>query len=170
MCEAGTPMTWQCTAAQNGCPAERPLVGSPCSTDGQNCDYGDCNSLGVVCHAGTWHTQQNGCPVSARRYKEDVRYLDDADLRAIADETLGTRLATYSYKIGDPGERLGFIIDDQPSSPAVVQGKEHVDLYAYTSMAVATLQVQSREIDELRREVSDLEQRVKECGSARPRR
>lgn len=157
-------MTWQCTGPNQGCPSVRPRVGSDCSMDGQQCDYGDCNSIGLVCHSGTWHTQQNGCPVSARRFKEGIHYLDDDELRALAGETLDTRLATYSYKIGDPGTRLGFIIDDRPGSPAVSAGKERVDLYAYTSMAVATLQVQSREIDELRREVRDLQARVDACG------
>ncbi|MGH7295459.1 MAG: hypothetical protein ACRELB_11025, partial [Polyangiaceae bacterium] len=66
-CEGGTPMTWQCTGAPQGCPAARPRVGSACSTDGQSCDYGDCNAIGVVCRDGTWHTQMNGCPVSTRR-------------------------------------------------------------------------------------------------------
>jgi hypothetical protein len=160
-CEAGTPMTWQCTGAAQGCPPTRPLVGSACTTDAQSCNYGDCNTTGVVCQNGTWHVRFNGCPVSTRREKDDVRYLDDGDLRALATQTLGTRLATYAYTVGDPGRRLGFVIEDQPASPAVTQGKDRVDLYAYTSMTVATLQVQARQIEELELEVEALR---RECA------
>ena len=160
-CEAGTPMTWECTGAVQGCPATRPRVGTACSTAGQACDYGDCNTIGVVCQSGTWHTQMNGCPVSTRRDKKDVRYLGDDELHALAEQTLATRLATYQYTIGEPGQRLGFVIEDQPSSPAVVQGKDRVDLYGYASMTVATLLVQARQLEELRREVEALR---RECG------
>ncbi len=169
-CEAGTPMTWQCTGAAGGCPASRPLVGSACPVVGEVCDYGDCNTLGVVCQSGTWHVQLSSCPISTRRDKQGVRYLDDADLHALADQTRSMRLATYAYTIGDPDPRLGFVIEDQPGSPAVVQGKDRVDLYAYTSMAVATLQVQAREIAELRQQVEALRARCAGAPWPLPRR
>jgi hypothetical protein len=158
-------MTWQCTGAGSSCPAARPLVGSACTPEGQQCQYGDCNSTSLVCTKGTWHTQSFGCPVSTRREKQGIHYLDDAELRALADETLATPLATYEYTVGARDRRLGFIIEDQPpGSPAVVAGKDRVDLYGYTSMAVATLKVQSEEIAELRREVDALRAEVKRCG------
>jgi hypothetical protein len=161
-CDAGTPMTWQCTGAGQACPAARPHVGSTCTPEGQLCNYGDCNSTALVCQNGTWHTQVTGCPISTRRAKEGVHYLTDEELRAVAGETLGTRLATYEYTMGDHGERLGFIIEDQPAgSPSVVNGKDRVDLYGYTSMAVATLKVQAEEIAALRREVDALREEVK---------
>jgi hypothetical protein len=130
--------------------------------DGQQCVYGDCNTIGVVCREGTWHSENYGCPVSTRRAKDGVHYLSDAELRAVADETLQTRLATYAYTIGEKNRRLGFIIEDEPASPAVAKGKDRVDLYGYTSMAVATLQVQARQIEQLQREVEELR---RECGS-----
>jgi hypothetical protein len=145
-------------------------VGSACSNDGLSCDYGDCNAIGVVCTNGTWHTQQNGCPVSARRAKQGIHYLGDDELQAVADAALATHLATYSYKFGDASPRLGFIIDDQPRSPAIVAGQERVDLYAYASMAIATVQVQDREIEELRREMRELRSRVDACATAKDRR
>ncbi len=165
-----SPQTWQCNGASQGCPATRPLVGSPCTTDSQSCTHGDCNTIGVVCQKGTWHTQMFGCPISTRRDKQQVQYLGDDELRAIAEETLGTRLATYAYTFGDqghPSRRLGFIIEDQPTSPAVAQGKDRVDLYGYASMAVATLQVQQRQIDGLREEVKALR---RACAPVEPRR
>ena len=85
----------------------------------------------------------------------------------MATRTLATRLATYEYKSQDHSRHLGFIIEDDPSSPAVLRGQDRVDLYGYASMAVATLQVQEREIVQLRREVEDLRRELRE---ARPKR
>jgi hypothetical protein len=160
MCDAGTPTTRQCTGAGRDCPASRPRVGSACTQEGTSCAYGNCNDPFERCTQGTWHTERSSCPVSSRRYKKEISYLEEQDLQALADRTLSTRLATYRYISGDPATHLGFIIEDDPSSPGVLQGKDRVDLYGYTSMAVATLQVQSREIADLRREVEQLRKAV----------
>jgi hypothetical protein len=78
-------------------------------------------------------------------------------LQALHDETLRLQLATYNYKpeAADPGPRhLGFIIEDTPpATPAVGWSRERVDMYGYLSMVVATMQVQEREIAELRHEL-----------------
>jgi hypothetical protein len=68
------------------------------------------------------------------------------------------QLATYDDTHEAPAEQrhLGFIIEDDPHSSAVFVGRERVDLYGYASMAVATLQVQSRRIAELERQVAEL--------------
>jgi hypothetical protein len=155
-CEAGTPMSWQCTGAGSSCPAARPLVGSACAQEGQYCAYGDCNAIAEKCTSGTWHTQITGCPVSTSRAKDGVRYLSDDDKREVADRAMATRLATYTYKIGAPGARLGFVIEDDPTSPAVVRGEDRVDLYGYVSMTLAAVQTQKSEIEALRREVAEL--------------
>jgi hypothetical protein len=66
-------------------------------------------------------------------------------------------LATYEYKseYGDPTEKhLGFIIEDQPQSLSVDRGHDRVDMYGYLSMVVATMQVQDKEIRELRRDLA----------------
>lgn len=39
-------------------------------------------------------------------------------------------------------------------SPAVLASREQVDLYGYVSMAVAALQVQQKQIDELERQLA----------------
>jgi hypothetical protein len=156
VCDAGTPLTWSCTGAAQGCPATRPHAGAPCTQDNQYCAYGDCDVPAMRCEHGSWHEQFQGCPVSTRTKKQDIRYLDEADLQALADRTLSTRLATYRYIDGDPSTHLGFIIEDAPDSPAITRDHGHVDLYSYSSMTVATLQMQSREIAELRREVETL--------------
>jgi hypothetical protein len=97
------------------------------------------------------------CPVSSRKYKDGIEYVDNARLQQLHDETLGIRLATYNYKpqVADPNPKhLGFIIEDRPPhSSAVDWSHERVDLYGYLSMVVATMQVQEKEIAELRSEL-----------------
>jgi hypothetical protein len=97
--------------------------------------------------------------VSSRKFKDGIEYVDDEGLEKLHDETLRIQLATYNYKsdVSDPGPRhLGFIIEDMPpATPAVGWSRERVDLYGYLSMVVATMQVQEREITELRRELAD---------------
>jgi hypothetical protein len=104
--------------------------------------------------------------VSSRKYKSDIEYVDDPGLAALHDETLAIRLATYRYEpqVADPGAtHVGFIIEDAPAqSPAVDGRREHVDVYGYLSMVVATEQVQEREIAELRRQLALTKQGI--CG------
>jgi hypothetical protein len=71
------------------------------------------------------------------------------------------RLANYSYK-GDPSarERLGFIIEDDPASPAVDEGKTQVDLYGYTSMLVAAMKIQSRKLEQQSAELTSLRRKI----------
>jgi hypothetical protein len=98
------------------------------------------------------------CPVSRRVYKKDIRYLGDDDRARLAEELMSFPLATYRYKSDDDAakKQLGFIIDDVVPSPAVTPSGDRVDMYGYQSMAVAALQVQARQIAELRREVDAL--------------
>jgi hypothetical protein len=98
------------------------------------------------------------CPISRRSAKKEIVYLSPSDERAVAAELMRYRLASYRYSIeGETdAQHLGFIIDDVAPSPAVEESGERVDLYAYTSMAVATLKVQERRIEALERELADL--------------
>jgi len=105
------------------------------------------------------------CPRSNRSVKQDIRYLSHEDLERLADEVSKVRLTTYTYRdpsLGTDGH-LGFIIEDNPQSPAVYPNQQHVDLYGYTSMAVAALQVQEKQLRaqeaqmaELRKELTSL--------------
>jgi len=97
-----------------------------------------------------------GCPISRQRTKADIHYLDEAELTRYREELLAMRLATWKYKHDPSKQRLGFIIDDNEQSAAVDQLRDMVDLYGYTSMAVATLQLQARELEALRRELAEL--------------
>jgi hypothetical protein len=103
--------------------------------------------------------------MSSRRFKDDIEYLDAPGLQQIHDETLRLRLATYHYKgqFADPNPRhLGFIVEDDPSSPAVDRAHDRVDVYGYLSMVVATMKVQEQEIAELKRELAE----TRKCAAA----
>jgi hypothetical protein len=102
-----------------------------------------------------------GQAASQRAVKQDVTYLTPADAARLHDELLTYRLARYRYTRRDASatQHLGFIIDDAPASPSITADGKRVDLYAYTSMAVAALQTQAREIEQLKRAVATLAQR-----------
>ncbi|MBM4346393.1 MAG: hypothetical protein FJ100_23705 [Deltaproteobacteria bacterium] len=133
-------------------------AGDPCKMPGGQCDPKDsCNAL-LVCADKDPKAGGMGCPISKAKYKSDIRYVQAAEARDLATRLLATRLATYKYTAQGPNAptRLGFIIDDDPGSPAVDPERDMVDLYGYLSMAVATLQQQGKEIESLRREVASL--------------
>jgi hypothetical protein len=98
-----------------------------------------------------------GGPGSSIEVKKDVQYLDAAARARIAAETMGIKLATYKYKTDAEGrEHLGFILEDSPNVPAADMGRKEVDLYAYASMVLATVQQQQQEIATLKAEVERL--------------
>jgi len=157
---SGNP-TWHCAApnADASCPAGIPLLGAACSTEGKTCTYACGTSNARTCKGGAWYSANGGpCPVSSRRAKKDVVYLEPAERQHIADDVARFRLATYEYK--DPalaGKRhLGFIIEDVPGSPAVDRDGNMVDLYGYASMLVAAVQAQGEEIAKLKADLARL--------------
>jgi hypothetical protein len=145
-----------------------PAVRSSCSTDAQTCGtsnpFVECGAT-EVCSDHDPKLGLGGCPISSRNAKDHVEYVDSAQLQKLHDETMRIRLATYNYKerYSDPSPKhLGFIIEDDPRSPAVNASRERVDLYGYLSMVVATMQVEEKEIANLRRELSRV--RSGACG------
>jgi hypothetical protein len=58
---------WVCAAPAN-CPSPRPKFGSPCTQDGQVCDYGSCgrppSGVMVKCEQGVWTPQMTPCPAA----------------------------------------------------------------------------------------------------------
>ena len=130
-------------------------VGAPCTQRGLTCGDG-ASSCGVILVCEDHDPRTGGCPISTAKLKDGIAYVAEPDLVRLHDETLALRLATYAYKpaAGDPGVRhLGFVVEDAPGSYAVDRGHDRVDLYGYMSMVVATMQVQEREIQELRGEL-----------------
>ena len=108
--------------------------------------------------------------MSSRKYKNEIEYLDEAGLERLHDDTLRIKLATYKYNAGvanpDP-THLGFIIEDNPQSPAVDSARDRVDLYGYLSMVVATMQVQEKEIAALRKELDASRRSAASCATNR---
>jgi hypothetical protein len=110
------------------------------------------------------------CPavLSSAKFKNNIEYVTANGLAKLHDETMRVRLATYNYKsqFGDPDvKHLGFIIEDNPKGVAVDGTHEHVDLYAYVSMVVAAMQVQEKEIADLRRQLEEARRQVNSPGS-----
>lgn len=183
----GTPnLKWYTTCGDPVCGASgwMPKTGIPlcttekagdaCTTASSKCDPKDsCNAV-LSCVTAD---PKGMCPISKRAYKTEISYLDQAGLQRYADELTRVRLATYRYKTGGP-TRLGFIIDDlpgaEPQGPesaarvSVDAAGEHVDLYGYTSMAVAAVKLQEQKIAALEAELRELKQLV--AQQARPAR
>ncbi len=176
----GATLQWYRTCGDPVCPAPTDagatdaggacaLFGSACTTKGETC--GDPNqNCGVILVCDDHDPRVPSCPISSQKYKQDITYLDDAALGRLHDETLSMKLATYRYKgrFIDPNDpnatHLGFIVEDQPRSLSVDRGHDRVDLYGYLSMSVATMQVQEREITELKKQVTELQ---KTCAKRR---
>lgn len=161
---------WQPTAGVPLCTTEK--QGAACSVEGQKCDAkAGCGQF-LLCAKSD--PKQSGCPISKAKYKSDVRYVDGTERQLLASELLATRLATYRYTAaGAQGPRhLGFIIDDQPGSPAVDAQRDMVDLYGYLSLSVATLQEQQKQLEQLRHELEQVKAHCSEvrtdCGQVAP--
>jgi hypothetical protein len=102
---------------------------------------------------------------SSRAAKKNVAYLSAAELKRVHDDLMAFPLASYQYTRPEVPEsaaatHLGFIIEDVAPSPSIAETGKRVDLYGYTSMAVAALQTQSREIAALKESVAKLEARL----------
>lgn len=140
--------------------------GNRCASEGEFCRPAQysCGRL-LRCQA----IRPTVCPISQRDKKRDIQYLDEAQLADRARQLLGVKLATYQYRearVTSP-RRLGFIIEDGAPAVSVDERREHVDLYGYTSLAVAALQVQQKQIDALRVEVSQLKQQLSSRRASR---
>jgi hypothetical protein len=160
-CDVSGPPTWHCFDGPPYCATNRPSVGDPCTHEGDSCAITaafECGQTTLRCTGGTWQAPFESCPVSTARAKRDISYLGPDDVLRLRDALLGVKLATYKYKLGDPTEHLGFIIEDTPAgSPAVLASRERVDLYGYVSMAVAAIQQQQRQIHLLEQRLERVE-------------
>ena len=150
-----------CTSAQQ--------AGQACAREGQSCDPADACNRRLLCSREDPTLQPGGCPISLAAWKKDIRYLDDADRQRQHDAVVRMPLATWRYRTEDAEApvRLGFLIDDIGAAPCVRPSGQRVDLYGFTSMTVAAVQVQAREIEALRGELSELRREVDRLARAR---
>jgi hypothetical protein len=59
----GPKPTWHCFAATSACVSPRPDIGTPCSDEGQSCDYGACeDGIELECLQGIWQRAFVACP------------------------------------------------------------------------------------------------------------
>jgi len=153
-------------------------AGDPCSTDAQKCDPKDnCNRL-LQCSKSDPTKTQFGCPQSRRIYKKNIHYIQQREREALYRQALRIPLTTYHYKKQPKGKKhLGFIIEDLPSkSPAIAPGGQRVNLYGYTSMTLAAVQEQAKQMRALREDMKRLRvqlkrlQKEKNCVSLNPRK
>lgn len=134
--------------------------GDPCSYEGQKCNAGLGCGAYLICASSDPKAQ--GCPISQKRFKTEIRYVTSSGLDQLYRDALGIKLATYHYKgtSSDQPKKLGFIIDDLKTNVPVNSKRERVDLYGYTSMAVAGLQVQARQLELLRKQIDELKREI----------
>ncbi len=166
-----------CEQPDGGGPADAgvcPPAGQTCTTQGQTCAIAPTagNPCGETVVCDDHDPKLMGCPISSIQYKDNLRYVGDVDRNALHDETMRIRLATYNYKsqVSDPGpSHLGFIIEDNLMSPAADVPNHRVDMYGYFSMIVATMQVQEKEIADLRAELARTKATSNAC-STKPER
>jgi hypothetical protein len=158
---------WHCFDGPAYCKTPRPRVGSTCTNEGEKCAVSEpteCGDPFLACDKGIWTLPAVGCPISTGRAKREIAYVDRDETDQLHEQVMSTRLATYRYKSpapdgmgGNDARHLGFIIEDMPEgSAAVLPSRDRVDLYGYTSMTVASLQHQQREIDALKAELAKL--------------
>jgi hypothetical protein len=63
--DASAAAVWLCQDPAAGCPQPRPLLGSACSQEGVQCDYGACTipgGNGETCQGGVWIEGGIACP------------------------------------------------------------------------------------------------------------
>lgn len=150
---AGVQTTHQCY----------PLPVCGCSSSSMCECVGTCAcGLGVTCQSSSSGGISCVGPVSRREFKTDIEYVSDEEQKELARETLQTNLAEYRYKTEPESSKrhLGFIIDDMPAgSPAVDGDGTHVDLYGYSTMLLATVKQQQKQIDALQKQVDELKKK-----------
>ncbi len=129
----------------------------PCTSPDGKCDpKNGCNAI-LICAEKDPKSGPGGCPISARRFKEGIIYLDHAAEAGLRDELLQLPLATWRYRHSNRARRtLGYILEDAPRMPASDMGRERVDVYALSTMTVAAIKAQQREMRALRAELAAL--------------
>ena len=175
----GAATQWLTTCGAPVCSGVKPIpgvaacttqkAGDACTAGAAPCDLQNACQQELTCTDKDPKLNPGGCPISRRAKKTDIRYLDADDVAKLQTELLATKLATYKYRDAGPQapQQLGFIIDDQPDSPAVDARRDMVDLYGYLSMSVAALQAQQKQLVQQARRIEQLEAAVRDASVCR---
>lgn len=143
--------------AVRNCTTEQ--IGDPCTIEGERCDGVASCGASLICATSDPTMAPGGCPISRARFKQNISYLGEQELREYHDQLMSMPLASYRYRHAPgAGPQLGFIIED--IEPSVAVSGDHVNLYGYLSMAVAAIKVQQAEIASLRGEIEGLRARL----------
>ena len=158
----GDPVCGATDAGTGAAACTTEKAGDACTTAGTQCDPGSGCNVNLICATSDPKLGPGGCPISRARFKKDIDYVPDQRLQSIHDELMTMRLATWRYtsEAESTNPHLGFIIDDNPASASVDATGDRVDLYGYTSMAVAAAQVQNKRIEALERELRALREEL----------
>jgi hypothetical protein len=173
-CCVPTTLQWYETCGGPVCNGDDGLTPACTSqTAGQACASGspEC-ALDNGCNAHLRCTdtdpKASSCPRSRAAYKQNISYLNDAQLAEYYAEVLDLKLAHYDYKADPTHEQhLGFVIEDVEPATYVEEARDRVDLYAYTSAIVAAVKVQDKRIHALEREVQTLTRQLVRSKAAR---
>jgi hypothetical protein len=145
-------------------PCDGIALGDSCDDAARSCDPVDPCNVHWVCAASDPRQTEFGCPISRQAFKQQIDYLDDTERAVVAQDILGVRIATWQYRAAPERTHLGFILEDEPGSPAVHDARDQVDLYAYSTMILAAVQQQQAQIAALQAEVERLRAREAECA------
>ncbi len=96
--------------------------------------------------------------ISTRTSKKDITYLDMQAKKEILAKIKNLQIAEYHYttESADNPLRLGLIAEEAPSEVLSVGGKG-VDVYKLTTFALAGIQEQQKQIDDIETRVASLE-------------
>ncbi len=150
VCE-GTPEELSCGEGEICCEDR-------CCAGNEQC----CTGIPVPAGQGLCLPLDQSCPRSRRALKKDIRYTTSEEAAGYSAQIQAIRLSTWHYK-DEPSSaprHLGFIIEDGPGPHTVAADGEHVDLYGYTSLAVAALQDQARQIEAMKAELKALREEI----------
>lgn len=144
-------------------PCEDIQEGDPCDMAGATCDFmSDCNAV-MVCSGQDPKQQEGGCPMSRRELKQDIVYTDAASLATYYRDLLDLRLATWRYRDrSDAKQSLGVILEDGEAEIWADPAHDRVDLYSYSSLAIAGVQVQAAELAELRAQMQAMQRELEQ--------
>jgi hypothetical protein len=168
----------------NACVDSPACTGETCG-DGMACS--DMGGQGRCCPTGTTFTanissffgccpdtdfcgcKDGACPISRVEHKRDIAAVTDDELARLTELLLATPLFTWRYEDAPEASRFGFLIDESAPPFSVLPDGERVDLYGYTSLAVAALKRLKADNDTLRERLERLERRLDDLDRRDPR-